>query len=235
MFCHHLLLLVTAAAFVAADESLRLYHRVYHPIVPELPFALRGTVNINDSLLVTFRPSESTSESLQQFADSLQPGAVDLHDAQYQVALERAGDTAEAHWDISSVKLCHLENIKSESIILHTTAGPDPSPFAIDYFVSPIPLDGSCSKLKKRKSDSTALSSFVKKVQLLMVDTTVTVQRPSLPPLPELRAPPPITQTGEPVVPVPEKSFIQKYWLYIVAVLIALVMSGGPPEEEGKK
>lgn len=105
MFCHHLLLLVTAAAFVAADESLRLYHRVYHPIVPELPFALRGTVNINDSLLVTFRPSESISESLQQFADSLQPGAVGLHDAQYQVALERAGDTAEAHWDISSVKL----------------------------------------------------------------------------------------------------------------------------------
>jgi len=36
-------------------------------------------------------------------------------------------------------------------------------------------------------------------------------------------------------VPVPEKSFIQKYWFYIVAGLLALVLAGGGEEEPSKK
>jgi hypothetical protein len=37
-----------------------------------------------------------------------------------------------------------------------------------------------------------------------------------------LRTPPPLTQDGEPVKPEPEKSFLQKYWMYIAVVLLAL-------------
>jgi hypothetical protein len=39
---------------------------------------------------------------------------------------------------------------------------------------------------------------------------------------PELRAPPPLTATGDPVVQVPEKTFLQKYWLYLVIALGAV-------------
>ena len=39
---------------------------------------------------------------------------------------------------------------------------------------------------------------------------------------PQLHAPPPFTPEGEVVQPVPEKSFIQKYWMYIAALLLIL-------------
>lgn len=43
---------------------------------------------------------------------------------------------------------------------------------------------------------------------------------------PELRVPPPLTPQGEPVQAVPEKSFIQKYWIYILVALGALRKCG---------
>ena len=43
-----------------------------------------------------------------------------------------------------------------------------------------------------------------------------------LPYRPELRVPPPLTATGDPVVQVPEKTFLQKYWLYLVIALGAV-------------
>ena len=39
---------------------------------------------------------------------------------------------------------------------------------------------------------------------------------------PELRAPPPLTPEGQIVTPEPEKSFLQKYWIYILAVMVVL-------------
>ena len=39
---------------------------------------------------------------------------------------------------------------------------------------------------------------------------------------PILRAPPVLSAQGEPVKPPPEKSFIQKYWLYIASALVFL-------------
>jgi hypothetical protein len=39
---------------------------------------------------------------------------------------------------------------------------------------------------------------------------------------PQLRVPPPLTATGDPIVRPPEKTFLQKYWLYIVIALGAL-------------
>lgn len=39
---------------------------------------------------------------------------------------------------------------------------------------------------------------------------------------PSLRVPPPVTVEGKPVEPLPEKSFIQKYWIYMVVALFAL-------------
>jgi hypothetical protein len=37
-----------------------------------------------------------------------------------------------------------------------------------------------------------------------------------------LKEPPQLSPQGDVVQPVPEKSFIQKYWIYIVGVLLAI-------------
>jgi len=39
---------------------------------------------------------------------------------------------------------------------------------------------------------------------------------------PELRSPPPLTPEGQVVTPEPEKTFLQKYWIYILAVMVVL-------------
>jgi hypothetical protein len=71
---------------------------------------------------------------------------------------------------------------------------------------------------------------------------------------PELRSPPPLTPEGQVATPEPEKTFIQKYWMYALAFMLVLgrfgslspsgpnavshgmgivVMAPAPPEEEG--
>jgi len=67
------------------------------------------------------------------------------------------------------------------------------------------------------------------------LNTTVETRLPRLPPLPDLRVPPPLTPEGEPVVPVPEKSLFARYWMYGAAILVALMLSGGAEEEPAKK
>jgi len=42
---------------------------------------------------------------------------------------------------------------------------------------------------------------------------------------PQLRSPLPLTPTGRPVQPLPHKSFLQKYWIYIALFLLALGLS----------
>jgi len=61
--------------------------------------------------------------------------------------------------------------------------------------------------------------------------------RPSLPEQAQEQTPVQIDKEGKVVPPPKPKSFIQKYWLYIVPVLIVLMMGGGAEDEQkgGKK
>ena len=110
----------------------------------------------------------------------------------------------------------------------------------MDYFVLPIPHHGSCPKIKSKKTTPAAsVMNLSKRVQQL--NTTVLLRRTENPPLcvlfispsifthpflrrPELREPPPLTPQGEVVKPQPEKSFLQKYWMYIGAFALILRM-----------
>ncbi|KAF5344074.1 hypothetical protein D9758_008825 [Tetrapyrgos nigripes] len=218
---------VLLLSLAACASNVNLYHRVFIPGASQSSFIERGVLDTSSSL---FQPSPSLSQHLSQFADSLQDSSlvddVELDHILYQVALERE----RGEWDVSSVKLCHLPFITSELIILHVS---EPSavlhPYAVDYFVSPITHDGSCPKFITKESSASLLSAFSKNLDKL--NTTVSLTSAALPPLPQLRTPPPLTPTGQPVQPVPEKSFLQKYWMYIAAVAVALLMSGGAPEE----
>ncbi|KAK0468161.1 uncharacterized protein EV420DRAFT_1503120 [Desarmillaria tabescens] len=207
--------LVAVAAVGHVAAALNVYHRIVHLDLDEQPFSLRGRLLLDDD--TAFAPSPSFSSDLFSFAQTLKELNLDNDRASYQVALDHSD-----RWEFSSVKFCHLAQPFAEDLIIHTA---DLSiPYAIDYFVSPIPQDGSCPK-----------TFWVDPSRAGPINTTITLRPRHFPPLPELRAPPPLTPQGEPVQPPEEKSFFQKYWMYIAAVLIALTLSGGAPEEEGAR
>ncbi|KAJ7684047.1 hypothetical protein B0H17DRAFT_1073394 [Mycena rosella] len=219
------LVLLASAPLVWGADSFQLYHRLYEPNQAESHFTPRGTIHIPANGDASFQPSPSLAEDLIQFAGALQA----VKGALYQVALERETGGVAGQWDIASaVKVCHLNQATAETIILHTTPGS--GPFALDYFVVPIAHNGACPKKSKAPSP---LLSFASNAGSL--NTTVVLRSSRPPPSPALRVPPPLTPEGEPVVPPPQKSLFQQYWMYGLAILIALMLSGGAEEEPAKK
>ncbi|KZT19269.1 hypothetical protein NEOLEDRAFT_1183517 [Neolentinus lepideus HHB14362 ss-1] len=222
MFSLSLLLAVLLVSSAAADPAPRLFHRVHHPAIqPPLAFSERGSFRLANSI-ATLDHSETYADDFAEFAAVLE----EYPDALYQIAMEREGDKDETHWDISSVRACHLPHTTAETFILHLSPY-DHKPFSLDYFVSPIPHDGSCPKTKASTGfePSVAFRPFA--------NGTVLLREPISPPSPELRTPPPLTPQGEPVKPPVEKSFVQKYWIYIVALLLALLIAPGGADEGG--
>ncbi|KAH9843856.1 uncharacterized protein C8Q71DRAFT_719541 [Rhodofomes roseus] len=236
MLVHWLLLAALPPAL--ADASPRLFHRVVDPASPDAPFRPRAVLSVSASgpaARASLAPTQSLEADLSQFAATLHhtPGAL------YQVALEREGADPST-WDISSVKACYLPHSTSEEITVHVDS--DGTPFTLDYFVGPIPHDGSCPKLKRGRGKGSTLvtagegspESESAPELLHTQHTAVFVKSPTLPPLPSLRVPPPLTPEGTPAVPPPEKSFLQKYWMYIAVAAVALLIApAGEEEKEG--
>ncbi|KAF9451654.1 hypothetical protein P691DRAFT_772955 [Macrolepiota fuliginosa MF-IS2] len=218
---------VLCPLLTAAESTHTIHHRVYHATLPSLPYSQHGTIHITDDAPPVFHPSPTLSEDLAAFSQLDVP----LDSLFYQVALQRKGED-QSSWDFSSIKACHLPQVTSQTIILHTQ---DAKPFAVDYFASPIPLDGSCPqpgpRPKKKLIPISPFTAFAENVRGL--NTTVLLKSPHAPPLPELRNPQPVTPAGLPIQPVPEKSFIQKYWMYIATAFVVLLLVGG--EDEGPR
>ncbi|KAF7983915.1 hypothetical protein HWV62_18296 [Athelia sp. TMB] len=201
------------------SQELRILHRIHDPLASNpAPYTERGQLSLTDSGPALLSV-ESLGDDLLEFAHSAH--AVD-GDVWYQVALEREGDAHPGHWATSAVKACHLAQSTSETFIIHQTA--DEKPFNVDFFVSPIPHDGACPK----RSPSVAPYRHT-------TNTTVLLRSPRQPPTLQLRTPPPLTPQGEPAAPVVEKSFFQKYWIYGVVIMGALLLSGGGEEEKPKQ
>jgi len=222
--------LIVAVTFLAVvNANVNLYHRVIHPSQSELPpYAHRASISFPPDSSPVMVPSPELYDTLVSFSGLLE-ALQNADGALYQLALEHEGDKSNAFWDLSSVKICHLDKASSETVILHLSNAQD-HPFALDYFVSPIPHDGSCQEPKKA---SVSLRSFADNIQHL--NSTILLRRPDSPPLPELHAPPPLTPQGEVVQPVPEKSFLQKYWMYIGALLLILLLGGSSDEEPPRR
>lgn len=237
-----ILAVLSLFSLVLAQDQLeyKLHHRVFHPQKSGKAFDPFGSLLLSRSAgpvgLSAAPPqlilSDSHSSDLHAFAqtllhDSDSQQELDLESALYQLALEHPGDKDTSQWDVSSVKACHLTDSSSESIIVHVSQ--DGSPFAIDFFVSPVPRDGSCPKKPSRKTKVQSDNGLDFKP---FANTSVIIRGPTYPPLPQLNTPPPLTTEGKLVEPVPEKSFLQKYWVYIAVALLALVFSPAPAEDD---
>jgi hypothetical protein len=114
---------------------------------------------------------------------------------------------------------CYLNAATTERITLVSNGA---VVYTFHYQVEPSPSDGICSE----RDTSTALNTTLSIVGLRAPPryNCVSIQNTTVQSLmtlcsPELRTPPPLTPQGQPVVPIPEKTFIQKYWMYIVLFL----------------
>ncbi|KAJ8481721.1 hypothetical protein ONZ51_g5809 [Trametes cubensis] len=220
------LLLLLAALSLSANAApeLRIAHRVLHPSLPAAPFVDRATILLSGSgpaATARLVPSETFTHEIVDYARSVEG----LKDALYQVALEHPGDADQSQWAISSVLACHLPQSTSESFTIHLDQ--NGNPFSLDYFVGPIPHNGACPKKARKAAAQSSPVEFRP-----ITNTTVALRSPSFPPLPQLRVPPPVTAEGKPVEPPREKSFLEKYWMYIAIALVAMVLAPAPAEEE---
>ncbi|KAI0759933.1 hypothetical protein BC629DRAFT_1656506 [Irpex lacteus] len=214
--CLSLLLLVVPPSLVIANDNpdaLRVLHRIYHPSRPSEPFTDRGALILTRSGPAAATPHTFTAAAFQSILEELATKGLSASKASqevlYQLALEHPGDTHHSQWHVSSVKACHLAQSTYEDVTVHLSANTSLPPFALDYFVGPIPHDGSCPRIPKRTSpraDTHASSDEA---------------RPETPP-PTLKTPPPVNAEGNVVQPPPEKSFLQKYWIYIALGMAAL-------------
>ncbi|KAF8630330.1 hypothetical protein AX15_002980 [Amanita polypyramis BW_CC] len=205
-------------------NALSIHHRLFHPKAPSLEYTLRA--HVAPDLSIT--RSSSFADEIPQHLLKLQDLDLDFDSIYYQVALQRDGDQSDVQWDFSSVKLCHLYHATSETIILYSK---EMHAHAIDYFVSPVPHNGACPKPKGKKSRGTLHATFPPTT----FNTTIITETYGTPSLPELRAPPPLTTEGKPVQPVSEKTFLQKYWMYIVPLLILTLISGGQEDDQQRR
>ncbi|KAI0092644.1 hypothetical protein BDY19DRAFT_990348 [Irpex rosettiformis] len=240
-------------------DSLRVLHRIYHPSRPSEPFTDRGALILTRSgpAVATphtkgafntavrganLLPHETLPQDLVGLEHAFQSIVDDLvtkglsatkasQEVLYQLALEHPGDSHHSQWHVSSVKACHLAQSTFEDVTIHFSANISLLPFALDYFVGPIPHDGSCPRLPKRQvktggllhSDETVPETpLVSFAGLARLNSTVHVKAPRVPPLPTLKTPPPVNAEGKVVQPPPEKSFLQKYWIYIAVAMAAL-------------
>ncbi|KAN0131454.1 hypothetical protein V8E53_010831 [Lactarius tabidus] len=208
--------LLVLLSLVAPLTAFQLYHRIHHPLLDDQSFFRRGTIQELDGKAY-IEAVPSLQYDLLAFAET----SAHVTDALYQLALDPHPGQSDSLWLISSVKACHLIGPTNEHIVIHIPSLGGP-PFALDYFLDSVPLDGSCPPTQ---ASSPTLAS--------PRNATITFSVPARPPLPELRAPPPLTASGDPVVQVPEKTFLQKYWLYLVIALGALLIAPGGEEGAG--
>jgi len=271
MFSFSFILVITIAAVPVPLWAWQLHHRVLHPSLPESPFLNRASILSDAGGNLRIHPAPSLQSDFDSFVETAH-----VTDALYQLALDPHPGQSTSLWLTSSVKAvisfppsppypssssfstqCHLINAANENIVLHVPH-PGGAPFALDYFLDTAPSDGTCppskaSGLNLALPHNVTITLSLPRQPPLFVVIYLTLGHPHAHALfrPQLRVPPPLTPTGDPVVHEPEKTFLQKYWLYIVIALGALsaftllpfllitphplpttsVMAPGPPEE----
>ena len=231
-------------ALVAAEPSqLRLFHRLHHPQAALVPFTERGTVTFADNNPPSFQPSSSFLDDFDSFADAFQTEKIPSGQWLYQVALQRHGDNVESQWDISSVKAVsiqhlnpsfdilnivsatyHLQRLKLYTSILSMPANRYHTLLIILYPPSHMMVHVLQSRLLSSRSPRKSTQPWSLEGHpphlCTFPSTKLDPTRTNHHSRPILITPPPLSPQGEPIVPIPEKTFIQKYWMYMVAILI---------------
>ncbi|WVQ73085.1 hypothetical protein IAR50_002648 [Cryptococcus sp. DSM 104548] len=212
---------IIPALIVAPPALAAQQYQVYQRLLPQSSslstassrsFESIGSIIIPDEtpgLAWPLAPSEGGHKAVEEVEDD--------GTGWYQVGVRLEDGDDEEDWLIASTRSCYLSapplvklqvnGMKLQSISVHSS-DPDRN------------TCGTSSVVKTPRDFSG-----------VVFRTSNTVKTT----LPLLGAPPVVDPTGAPVVPPPEKSFLQKYWMYIVglALFFAVQMSPDEPREVG--
>ncbi|WVR07302.1 hypothetical protein IAU60_004343 [Kwoniella sp. DSM 27419] len=209
-------LLATAAAAAASQNQL--YHRFQtHPSPnPPTPFVP----------LARLEPSEFAVVSVQFSSDG--DVALDARDdgkGWYQVALSRDVSEDEGDWLIASTRACYLA-AGPPLIRISTESDPASRPIHLSLHPSPALRSSGCPA--SANGTSLGLPKSSQEVTVEFVQPTIVVKGPQLAAAPNLDP-----TTGTVVPPPEEKSWTQKYWMYILGIGIFFAITMGPDEPKG--
>ncbi|KAL9939884.1 hypothetical protein V8E36_001701 [Tilletia maclaganii] len=240
---------LSAAAAAAADSTstddatshFTLFHRSLSHGNSNSAWEPRARIALVDraTTLEPYLPPSATYEELMGAAQGQDSPLGQAEAAQagtdlYQLLLvsghgEDASRRAQAaEGPLTSVKKCHLVSTSSKlrdelTIHLPSLAARSRTPVAISYTVPGLVLDSNACPLPES-------GPYAKRwTEVSGVDTTIRIAAPVYAAEPPLRAPIPVKKDGTPEVPPPEKSFLQKYWMYLLPVLILMFI---PAEAE---
>jgi hypothetical protein len=209
-------------------SQYHLFHRLVSPSSTQeaSPFTPRALLSLHPELRLVPDSNPALSFAFSEEEQGDGPSALP-RDALYQLALVRPGDMHEGHFAISTVKACHLldPNVNADRITLLQSPR-DGSLQSVEYFLEGIPHDARCPRKSKKNPAGLKLRSLEEISLFDGRNTTIAFKQPRHPPLPVLKTPPPLSAEGTPVQPPQEKSFLQKYWMYIAIAVLGLSKSG---------
>ncbi|KAG8900776.1 hypothetical protein FRB99_005766 [Tulasnella sp. 403] len=201
----------------AIAESLNVYHRLLVPDDRITPFSTRGTIEVSDATGLVFRPAESATRELKTWLAQTQDNPASFEQGFYQLAVQLRKQDGPEDWVFQSVRWCHVPISTTDVISLQKAS--DSGYYAFDYYVAPVPRDGSCP------------SGQAGNVANVLSNTTVALRDVNYPPVTILRRPVLLSETGEPIKPPVEKTFWQKYWVYIIGGVLVLLLAAPEPED----
>lgn len=217
----------------------------------ELPSPLPAVVanaTVEPAVAVTSALSDDDVVELRRRA-----AAEDAVDLWYQLALSPASDTAGEVLE-TSVRLCHLRQssallptLDDELLLTLRPHNPNPAITSFAYRVRDITLDAthcpsaSPQKLARvqadqkkqrqrqlaRRSRSTLKTAPVEQPKMPALHTKVSLKHTQTLARKTLKQALPTNEDGTVQTPPPEKSFLQKYWMYMIPIAILLLMPPG--------
>ncbi|CAG8453104.1 2688_t:CDS:2 [Ambispora leptoticha] len=197
------------------EHKYTIYHKLSYP---ESTFKKRGQLTLIPSRSVAkYSPADNENDASLTLTDSLN-SQNDNDTILYHIKLVDEQDPNKSF--ISFTKWCLLLTSDFEDeIIIHLDK--DSNLFHFDYYTTQ-PL---CTASSDAYKNVPSIPKFKTTAQTIKAVKGVR---------PKLAKAAPLRPDGTIETPPPEKSFLQKYWIYIVPLLIVLLFGGGP-EEEGQR
>ncbi|ODO05336.1 hypothetical protein L198_02029 [Cryptococcus wingfieldii CBS 7118] len=130
----------------------------------------------------------------------------------YQVGVQLEEGDDEGEWLIASTRSCYLSAPPVVKVQVNGTR--------------PLSISVHSSDPKSNTCGTKSVVKTPKDLSSVIFETSRTAKTV----LPLLGAPPVVDTTGTPVVPPPEKGFLQKYWMYIVGLALFFAVQMGPDE-----
>ncbi|WWC61596.1 uncharacterized protein I303_104180 [Kwoniella dejecticola CBS 10117] len=216
------ILVLSSASSTTLAESIpiyKLHHRFLPHPSPQSPptYLPLGNFNVLDdsphSSAIALLPSEGVENTSIG-------GQSDDGKGWYQFAVQLGEHDTPEEWLMTSTRSCYLAS-SPPKIEIHLSSSSIPSSISI----LPTSTDG-CSF-----NNTTTQSVTLPLLTELVVEFPKSSYRTISPNL----APPPTVDpsTGSPAPPEVEKSFMQKYWMYIVGLALFFAVQMGPDEPKG--